>query len=70
MEGIVKEVNNDFECLDDESEPPAILKGEVHVEIDLDPRMLETKETMGAAGDILSILVDAADPSRELKIGL
>ncbi|KAK1397165.1 hypothetical protein POM88_007028 [Heracleum sosnowskyi] len=30
--------------------------------------MPEAKETTGAAGDTLSILVDAADPSKELKI--
>ena len=39
------------------------------VEIDLDPRMPEMVERVGTTEDTMSILVDAYDPSKVLKIG-
>lgn len=39
------------------------------VEIDLDPRIPEHVERAGAAEDTISVLVDAKDPTKVLKIG-
>lgn len=43
--------------------------GKINFEIDLDPRIPEHVERAGAAEDTISILVDANDPSKVLKIG-
>ncbi|KAK1394960.1 hypothetical protein POM88_014016 [Heracleum sosnowskyi] len=75
IKGIIEEANDsDIEDGHVESSlkvplQPIRMDTEIHVKIDLDPRMPEARETTGAAGDTLSILVDATDPSKELKIG-
>ncbi|KAL8120110.1 hypothetical protein AgCh_017294 [Apium graveolens] len=51
MEGIVKKVNeSDFKGLDGVPEPYNTYCKEVHVEIDLDPRIPEAEEITGAVG--------------------
>ncbi|KAK1399685.1 hypothetical protein POM88_009548 [Heracleum sosnowskyi] len=66
--------DSDFEDAQAESSPKVSSQSrrmdtKVQVKIDLDPRMPESRETTGAAGDTLSIQVDATDSSKELKIG-
>lgn len=77
VEGILEEVSdNNFEGVESIEQPlamvpePAQVKKEGDLmEINLDPRMLESEEKNGASGDTISILVDVTDPSKELKVG-
>ncbi|XP_074374966.1 uncharacterized protein LOC141716663 [Apium graveolens] len=73
VEGVVEEVNDtDFENLDVSDvlpEKEEIKEAQLGVEIDLDPRMPESSEKAGTAGDTVSVMVDDFDPTKELNIG-
>ncbi|XP_074327541.1 uncharacterized protein LOC141665455 [Apium graveolens] len=70
IERIIEEVNDsDFEGFDGDPEPHNKECDEVHVEINLDPRMPEAKETTGVVRDTVFILVNDVDSSKEIRIG-